>query len=1773
MKTKNILLLTLVLILGITYAHTQTPSRDSEKGFVPGVPYASSDIENVNLTNGNLGMSFPLGSLPAGRGGASSGLFLRYNSKLWSKHIENITEPDGEVTRQYFLGDDPWGGWNYGANYSLLVTHRNDGLDEQVVPCTLDPVTRRLPFITHIDGIYVTKVQIEFPDGSKHEFWPAGFGIPSTVHGRFFNITPTGQITNFSSGDNCTETTQISAPYVTYYSVDGAGIQLKTYPNLDWELSMPDGSKITNTAAEGQRIYDRNGNYVRYEYVALPDGSSALGWVDEFGRYVARKPISPDEDGIYQLGTNGQLLTTKVRWKTVTVMKKYETECADCTQTRGQTSFQVLYMLFRVVDNIETPNGLTYTFDYYAHDGEVPFDPNGGTTNQNWSPGWGEIKSLTMPSSAKSEYNYKIYEDPSILILGDHIKPKNVTDTSGRTTQKTLSYTEEYDGVSVPKQDIWKYSSGFTFGSVIGPDGRGSTQGFYHLDNDENLGGYVYKTTTTDGAIAEKRWLFNNPSGFDPGKPVNPYVKTEYQTNPDSAGNPSLTAIKDFNYDKNGNVIEVAEYDWVSYSSIPRDQYGRPSGIPSGITPSRTTKTAFYNPTPVASDSSTISANSYWNPSAPRLRSLVSATETQDSSGAPRSRSEVAYDFINYDGGNTKGGNPTLTQTWDSFKNGQARPYSNPLTATNSISSSSTYNQYGMPLTTTDANGVVTQITYGNVVGPTGTVTDLYPTQTVSAFQTSTARTSSSVYDFYTGLVTTATDVDNNVSVVTEYDAFGRPTKVRSAAGIALESWTRTEYDDVNRRVVVRSDLETVGDGKKVATQFYDQLGRVRLSKTLEDAATQSPYNETDGIKVQTRHGYNDPTPTDFTDPQNTLGSYTLTSNPYRATSVSAAGSEQTMGWTLSYTVKTGRHSDVTTFSGAALPAPWGSNANSTGVVATDIDANTTTSTDEAGKQRRTVEDALDRLIRVDEPDENGNLSSVSSPTNYTYDALGNLTQITQGGQTRSFTYSSLSRLLSATNPESGTFQYAYDPNGNLLTKTDARGISTTHTYDALNRVSFRNYSDSTPDITYTYDDTNIPFSKGKLTKVSSTVSETQYLVFDAQGRTTSSRQITDGQNYTFGYTYKLDGDLRTQTYPSGKVVTFDYDSSGDLAAVAGQTGQIQKTYASAFAYAPHGQVERMRLGNGKWETTQFNSSRQITQIGLGQSATDTGLWKVNYEYGDWNGSAIDPLKNNGNLARQTITIPTIGATTGFTAVQSYTYDKLDRLKSATETIGGNQTWKQTFLFDRFGNKNFDSNPANTTIFSTESLVPKVSNPEVLQTNNRFKEDQDGDGQPDYLYDPSGNITKNARSQDFTYDAENRQVTAISNNLSVSYAYDGNGERIKSYNTVTNQTTIFVYDASGQLAAEYTINVPAPTNPTISYTTEDALGSPRVITNSFGEVKSRRDFLPFGEELYAGIANRNSNQKYSSNSDDTRQKFTGYQRDSETGLDFAQSRYYSPMQGRFTSPDEFKGGPDELFDFEDHASNNPTFYADLTNPQSLNKYQYSYNNPYKFNDPTGHCPPCDEDEGIGPAVSYLKGVGSGIVDSVKGTVDFATGMATNPRQTVSGAIDGMRQMGSNVVEMARDPVGTARATGDAISTLGWNKSAGIVGNAVGQVVGAVLQGKVLGKGVTAVRTEIAARTLVRTVRNEAAVGGLRPGLSAKPIRASTAVINRAGKIWTSNGRPLAGRSGQVPRAGRYNSTTGRTYRAPTWKTNNNPGTRVANFEQKKPYANVHVEEK
>lgn len=1078
---------------------------------------------------------------------------------------------------------------------------------------------------------------------------------------------------------------------------------------------------------------------------------------------------------------------------------------------------------------------------------------------------------------------------------------------------KTLSYQTIYDGVPENITEQWNYQIGRSNSTITGPNG-GITK-FGYSDIYEGESGLVAYIENPDGSFTKKQYIQNSGSISAMWNLAwEQLVNAEYTTLTDASGNPTDTAVKAYKYDVNGNVIQITEYDWVAYSSLSY-QNGQLI-LPASNKIKRVTKNNYYNAVPeIVVNPTQIYSNEYRDLNSPVLLHLFKSTEVQDTNGVPASRTEFYYDNSTVP---TKG-NLTEMRTWDSTKQATLQAADSngyKLVSGNYIGSTIAYDAYGNPTLTTDAKGVTSTITYGAVNGYTG----LYPTQTVAASNyTAVKRTSTATYDFYTGLATSATDVDNNLTSATEYDALGRPKKSKAAVNTPNEIWSQTEYDDVNRRVIVRSDLEVKGDGKKIGIQHYDQLGRVRLTRSIENVATENPYNEADGIKVQTRYQPGNPY------------SYQLSSNPYRAATSAGAAGEPTMGWTRSKSVNTGRHSEAETFLGALLPAPWGNNANSTGIVQTDIDADRTLVTDQAGKRRMSKINSLGQLtdvweIKAAEAGQTeaitfGALSLNGYKTSYQYDTLNNLTKVIQGTQpNRNFTYSSLSRLLTASNPESGTIGYVYDDGGNLTNKTDARGVQTTYGYDALNRVISRSYNDNlTPTVAYTYD--NLPNAKGKLTKVTTgsgaiPLAVTEYQVFDQVGRVTQSQQWTDGTTYgvPMTYTYNLSGALIEQKYPSGRVVKNTLDADGMLQQVQSKkANDTFRNYANSFNYTAAGGVSSMRLGNGRWETTAFNSRLQPTQIGLGSSATDQGLMKLNFDYG------TTATENNGNITKQTITVPNVGANNGFTAVQNYSYDELNRLKSATETIGGAQSWKQTYTFDRYGNRRFDA--ANTTTIDA-SCPTAVCNPTIDPATNKLV---------GYTFDNAGNTQVDAKGRTFTYDAENKQTKVInSNNITVGeYFYDGDGKRVKK--TVGSEVTIFVYDASDKMVAEYSTTVAPQAQARISYLTSDHLGSPRITTDAVGNVFSRRDFLPFGEEIYT--PQRTAGLGYVA--DDIRQKFTSYERDNETDLDFAQARMYNKNHGRFTAVDLLMVS------------------ANLTNPQSWNRYIYCFNNPLIFIDPSG----------------------------------------------------------------------------------------------------------------------------------------------------------------------------------------------------------------------------
>ena len=526
----------------------------------------------------------------------------------------------------------------------------------------------------------------------------------------------------------------------------------------------------------------------------------------------------------------------------------------------------------------------------------------------------------------------------------------------------------------------------------------------------------------------------------------------------------------------------------------------------------------------------------------------------------------------------------------------------------------------------------------------------------------------------------------------------------------------------------------------------------------------------------------------------------------------------------------------MATFGGTAQPPSSGSGGIFTGNVTTSYDANFTTVTDQNGKLRRSMVDGSGRLVRVDEPDGNNNLGTTVSPvqpTSYTYDVFGNLRTVVQGSQTRSFTYDSLSRLRSAINPESGTVNYTYDDNGNLLTKTDARGITSTYSYDALNRNTLVDYSDATPDSYRQYD--LAINGKGRINQVwqsGSTTAATYIDEYDALGRTRVQRQRFEtggvwSGSYKVQRTYDLAGHVKTQTYPSGHTVTYNYDQAGRLGdkdmqnlAFTGNLGDgVARTYATAVTYSAFGSLQQEQFGTQTplYHKLHYNVRGQLNDIRLSTVAWATDQWNwnrgaiVNY-YASAELACPTPAcransgpDNNGNLIRMQHWIPANEQMSSYNYTEDrYAYDSLNRLKSVAEYHGwqsgfSGQDFTQIYDYDRWGNRTI--NAATTNAPEPQFTASSATN--RLGVPAGYTDRMDYDAAGNLINDTYTSYGRTDGTPTRLYDAENRLTTAKDGSLQVvsSYSYNADGQRTRR--KVNGVETWQVYGMDGELLGEY----------------------------------------------------------------------------------------------------------------------------------------------------------------------------------------------------------------------------------------------------------------------------------------------------------------------------------------------------------------------------------
>ena len=1563
----------LCLVVPGLWGQGKTAGKEaSERGFVPTGSYQLSEIETVNTKNGNVMLQVPLASLPPGRGGNPGfELTLNYNSNLRDFLVQHEwnserTLPGDPYYREVQMVGEAFGspGWRYNYDYRVDVQDRNQ-LRRGNYPnyCDGQPLTPGGGDDFIGKHWYRYQVRMVFPDGSVHVFRPVG--EDDRYGDGYFRILPTGWKMR-DRGHCMAGITGWMAPAanstVSYYSTDGTYLRLDfeadspsetaitQWQDNPWTLTFPDGRQVKGVGLMANRFLDPNDSDANAVTISrlLDEDSNPYDLIrDEAERSIWIEPGAdrkPNRQTIRQDGTGGEDLTWTVEWGETSVNRTYpirrirhdEAGSAISTTNIDDTVGNIHDNL-RMVTRIVLPSqlgGLDYAFTYNgteSNPSNAPYAPR--------SRGLGELRTARMPWGATATYDYvQDYADTATATALHNAQAA----AENAITAKSVTYATGFGSDTLTEN--WDYQIAPNLQAIITTPGGGKRRETY--GRNAAFGGLLAKVEYCDEAtiplggsncldskltrVMEREWAYNLPSIGSPGLTrasilqANPYVKSEYRT---EQGATDKTAITDYAYDKNGNLTQVDEYDWVNYTAV-HDSNGNPTR--SRGTRLRTTAHTYRSATPAATNTSISDDDAYYDTDSARRLTLKASTEVREGGGTKRSRREFSYDTR---------GNLTGEKIGKSNSSGVV---SGTLTSSNSFTVTHTYDSHNNRTSTTDGEGNVTRWTYGAISGSgSPSISQLYPTRVVEASGTSVARTMTYGYDFHTGQVTASTDVDNGVATLTELDDIGRPIVVKEASGKTEESRTQSWHCDQKRRMIVRSDLSGIaGSGELVTVTDYDGLGRVRLVRSYEGDAPTIPSgspttahcsaydSETAGIKVATHYLTSE------------TSSYTVSSSPYRGATAAAA-----TGWTRTRADHLGRVVEVGLFSGTTRPAAGAT--PTLGVTTTAYNAEYTTVIDPAGKKRRSRLDGLGRLVRVDEPTGSppalGTTGSPNQATFYGYNALGNLAAVTQGRQLRTFVYDSLSRLTRATNPESGTIAYTYDNNGNLTQRVDARSVVTAYTYDRLNRLTRRSYSYTgsgmavslgTTRVDYAYDSCG-SYSRGKLCSVTAkkgttVVSKTAYASYDALGRVLASTQMTGNQAYTMRYGYDRAGNLISQTYPSGKVVAYVYDGAGRIEGA--KTG-TDDWYGggegdSAVSYEPHGGVRELLLGNGLWEQRRYNARQQPTQIGLGTTKATgsltpegSGLLLLDYSYG--------ATSNNGNVLSQRIRV---GAT--FNQNQAYTYDALNRLTTAAES-GSGTAWSQTYAYDRYGNRRVTAGASHG---SNQALTPQ-STADIATGTNRLAGTK---GVNTVAYDAAGNLTTDWAANRFKYDGDNRLVAfdhTTGTDSDTTYAYDGEGRRVrKVVGGSGGVTTTYVYNVGGQLVAEF--GGEASQQPGRRYLTPDPLGSTRVVTAADRSVRSRHDYLPFGEEIGTALGNRDQASGVSgytaSLADGPAQKFTGKERDNESGLDYFGARYFSGAGGRFTSAD---------LPFADQGA---------ADPQSWNLYTYTRNSPLKYVDRTGN---------------------------------------------------------------------------------------------------------------------------------------------------------------------------------------------------------------------------
>ena len=626
----------------------------------------------------------------------------------------------------------------------------------------------------------------------------------------------------------------------------------------------------------------------------------------------------------------------------------------------------------------------------------------------------------------------------------------------------------------------------------------------------------------------------------------------------------------------------------------------------------------------------------------------------------------------------------------------------------NTLTWTYTYNSFGEVLTAQGPMGFVTTNTYdgnGNLLTTTtpspdggttpGSVTTFTYNSLGELLTIKDPLNSVTTLAYYpTGLINTITDFQNNVTTCT-YDPRGN----RLTSKDPINNTTQFQYDAMNRlKKIIYPDTTN--------TQFgYDTRGRRITVTDPNSKVTTYGYDDADRL-------------TSVKDAANNITNYGYDTES-NLTSIQDANNHTT---TFHYNAN--RWVDRTTFPSGLLET-----------YGYDLNGNLTSKTDRKNQQITYTYDALNRLTKKTYPN--------TSTVNYTYDNDSRLTQVVDPTGTYQFGFDHMGRLTSTTTnytfltSRSFTTAYGYDAASNRTSFTDPESGATAYAYDTLNRLQMLTPPTAfgTGSFGFGYDADSRRTSLTRPNSVNTTY-----------GYDTLSRLLSvthkKGTSTLDGTTYTVDNAgnrISLAPLPSGKATNFTYDAIYEVL-----TAMQGKTTTGSYTYDFVGN----RLTSSGTNYTN-NSSNELTAVGNNTTYT---------------------FDNNGNTLTKVVSGHGGGTT-------SYAWDFENRLTSVTLPGSGGTV---SFAYDPFGRRIKKVTPSTTSIFAYDG--------------DNLIEETNSSGTVVARYEQSLNIDEPLamlRSGVTSYHEADGlgSVTSLSNSsgaIANTYTYDSYGNLTASTGTLVN---------------------------------------------------------------------------------------------------------------------------------------------------------------------------------------------------------------------------------------------------------------------------------------------------------------------------------------------------------------------------------------------------